>query len=63
MNSGFEDVFGDTFIKVLNNLQSVYTNIAGALNVVKIVMEQKGFKGGGLSASVNVAPKKVALIM
>jgi hypothetical protein len=63
MNSSIEDIFGDTYIKILNNLQSVYTNIASALNVVKIVMEQKGFKGSGIKATVNVAPRKVALIM
>jgi hypothetical protein len=37
--------------------------MVAVLDIVKIVMEQKGFKGTGLSVSVDVAPREVNLIM
>jgi hypothetical protein len=62
MNNAIDDVFGNTFMNVLDNLTKIFTTVATTLDVVKIVMEQKGFKGTGLKASVNLANKKVALM-
>lgn len=47
----------------LDNLASILTSMVAVLDIVKIVMEQKGFKGTGLSVTVNVAPRQINLIM
>ena len=57
------DPFGQNEFTDLDNLSVIITNIVRVLDTVKIVMEQKGFKGTGLSVSVNVAPCEVILIM
>jgi hypothetical protein len=57
------DPFGQNEFIDLENLSVLITNIVTVLDIVKIVMEQKGFKGTGLSVSVNVAPRQVTLIM
>jgi hypothetical protein len=57
------DPFGLNVYADLDNLQSILTSMVSVLDVVKIVMEQKGFKGSGLNVSVNVAPRQVNLIM
>lgn len=57
------DPFGLNKYKDLDNLASILTNMVAVLDIVKIVMEQKGFKGTGLSVSVDVAPRQVNLIM
>lgn len=57
------DPFGQNEFTDLDNLTSILTNIVSVLDIVKVVMEQKGFKGTGLSVSVDVAPREVNLIM
>jgi hypothetical protein len=57
------DPFGQNEFSDLDNLTSILTNIVSVLDIVKIVMEQKGFKGTGLNVSVDVAPRQVNLIM
>jgi hypothetical protein len=57
------DPFGMNIYRDLDNLASILTTMVKVLDVVKIVMEQKGFKGTGLSVSVDVAPRQVNLIM
>jgi len=57
------DPFGQNEFTDLDNLTSILTNIVSVLDIVKIVMEQKGFKGTGLNVNVNVAPREVNLIM
>lgn len=47
----------------LDNLASILGSMVAVLDIVKIVMEQKGFKGTGLSVTVNVAPRQINLIM
>jgi hypothetical protein len=57
------DPFGQNEFADLDNLTSILTNIVSVLDIVKIVMEQKGFKGTGLNVNVDVAPRQVNLIM
>jgi len=57
------DPFGQNEFGDLDNLTSILTNIVSVLDIVKIVMEQKGFKGTGLNVNVDVAPRQVNLIM
>lgn len=57
------DPFGQNEFTDLDNLTSILTNIVSVLDIVKIVMEQKGFKGTGLNVNVEVAPREVNLIM
>jgi hypothetical protein len=57
------DPFGQNQFTDLDNLTSILTNIVSVLDIVKIVMEQKGFKGTGLNVHVDVAPREVNLIM
>ena len=57
------DPFGQNEFSDLDNLTNILTNIVSVLDIVKIVMEQKGFKGTGLNVSVDVAPRQVNLIM
>jgi hypothetical protein len=57
------DPFGQNEFTDLDNLTSILTNIVSVLDIVKIVMEQKGFKGTGLNVNVDVAPREVNLIM
>jgi hypothetical protein len=57
------DPFGLNVYKDLDNLASILTSMVEVLDIVKIVMEQRGFKGTGLNVSVNVAPRQVNLIM
>lgn len=57
------DPFGMNVYKDLDNLASILTSMVEVLDIVKIVMEQKGFKGTGLNVTVNVAPRQVNLIM
>jgi hypothetical protein len=57
------DPFGQNQFTDLDNLTSILTNIVSVLDIVKIVMEQKGFKGTGLNVNVEVAPREVNLIM
>ena len=57
------DPFGMNVYKDLDNLASILTSMVEVLDIVKIVMEQRGFKGTGLNVSVNVAPRQVNLIM
>jgi hypothetical protein len=57
------DPFGQNQYKDLDNLTSILTSMVAVLDIVKIVMEQKGFKGTGLNVSVDVAPRQVNLIM
>jgi hypothetical protein len=57
------DPFGQSQFTDLDNLTSILTNIVSVLDIVKIVMEQKGFKGTGLNVNVEVAPREVNLIM
>ena len=59
----YYDPFGQNEYKDLDNLASILTSMVAVLDVVKIVMEQKGFKGTGLNVDVNVAPRQVNLIM
>jgi hypothetical protein len=57
------DPFGLNQYNDLDNIASILTSMVSVLDVVKIIMEQKGFKGTGLNVSVNVAPRQVNLIM
>jgi hypothetical protein len=57
------DPFGLNDFTDLDSLQTIITNMVSVLDIVKVVMEQKGFKGTGLNVSVNVAPTQVNLIM
>jgi hypothetical protein len=57
------DPFGQNEFIDLENLSLVITNIVTVLDLVKIVMEQKGFTAAGLNVSVDVAPRQVVLIM
>ena len=57
------DPFGQNEFIDLDNLSLVIKNIVTVLDIVKIVMEQKGFKGTGLNVNVEVAPREVNLIM
>jgi|688.fasta_scaffold47786_8 hypothetical protein len=57
------DPFGQNEFADLDNLTSILTNIVSVLDIVKIVMEQKGFKGTGLNVNVDVVPRQVNLIM
>lgn len=57
------DPFGQNEFIDLDNLSLIITNIVTVLDLVKIVMEQKGFTAGGLNVSVDVAPRQVVLIM
>ena len=57
------DPFGQNQFTDLDNLTSILTNIVSVLDIVKIVMEQKGFKGTGLNVNVDVVPRQVNLIM
>jgi hypothetical protein len=57
------DPFGHNRYDDLDNLTSILTSMVAVLDIVKIVMEQQGFKGTGLSVTVNVAPRQVNLIM
>ena len=57
------DPFGLNVYKDLDNLASILTSMVEVLDIGKIVMEQRGFKGTGLNVSVNVAPRQVNLIM
>jgi hypothetical protein len=57
------DPFGQNEFIDLDNLSLVIKNIVTVLDIVKIVMEQKGFTATGLKVSVDVAPRQVILIM
>ena len=46
----------------LENLSGILTTVTKILEIVKIVMEQKGFKGTGINVNVNVAPRAVKLL-
>jgi len=57
------DPFGLGAYEDLDTLISILSTIISIFDIVKIVMEQKGFKGTGLNVSVNVAPKQVNFLM
>ena len=55
------DPFGLQVYTDLNTLSFVLTSIINVLEVLKITMEQKGFKGTGINVSVAVVPKQLIL--
>lgn len=55
------DPFGLQVYTDLNTLSFVLTSIINVLEVLKITMEQKGFKGTGINVSVPVVPKQLTL--
>jgi hypothetical protein len=57
------DPFGLGAYEDLDTIISILSTIISIFDIVKIVMEQKGFKGTGLNVSVNVAPKQVNFLM
>ena len=57
------DPFGQNVFTDIDNLHEFLINLTNTLELVKIVMEQQGFKGTGLNVSVDVAPRAVNLIM
>jgi hypothetical protein len=56
------DPFGTATFNDLDNLSEFLVTITTTLELVKIVLEQQGFKGTGINVSVYVAPKPVNLI-
>jgi hypothetical protein len=56
------DPFGIATFNDLDNLSEFLVTITTTLELVKIVLEQQGFKGTGINVSVYVAPKPVNLI-
>jgi hypothetical protein len=57
------DPFGLVPFTELDNLSGILLSITSVLEIVKIVMEQKGFKGTGLNVAVLVAPNPVILLV
>jgi len=57
------DPFGLATFNDLDNLSEFLVSITNTLELVKIVLEQEGFKGTGINVSVSVAPRAVNLIM
>lgn len=55
------DPFGLQGYTDLNTLTFVLTSIINVLEVLKITMEQKGFKGTGINVSVPVVPTQLTL--
>jgi hypothetical protein len=55
------DPFGLQVYTDLDTLSFVLTSIINVLEVLKITMEQKGFKGTGINVSVAVVPRQVTL--
>ena len=60
--AGF-DPFGLGSYSDTDTIISILTSFVSIFDIVKIVMEQKGFKGSGLNVSVDVVPKQVNFIM
>jgi hypothetical protein len=56
------DPFGTATFNDLDNLSEFLVSITTTLELVKIVLEQQGFKGTGINVSVYVAPRPVNLI-
>jgi len=57
------DPFGQNTFNDLENLSEFLVSLTTTLELVKIVLEQKGFKGTGINVSVSVAPRQINLIM
>jgi len=57
------DPFGQGQFNDLENLSQFLVSLTNTLELVKIVLEQEGFKGTGINVSVSVAPRPVNLIM
>jgi hypothetical protein len=57
------DPFGQNQFNDLDNLSQFLISLTTTLELVKVVLEQKGFKGTGINVSVAVAPRQVNLIM
>jgi hypothetical protein len=56
-----DDPFGLQVYTDLNTLSFVLTSIINVLDVLKITMEQKGFKGTGINVSVNIVESQITL--
>lgn len=57
------DPFGQNTFNDLENLSEFLVSLTTTLELVKVVLEQKGFKGTGINVSVSVAPRQINLIM
>jgi hypothetical protein len=57
------DPFGQNQYDDLQNLSDFLITLTTTLELVKVVLEQQGFKGTGINVSVLVAPRQVNLIM
>jgi len=57
------DPFGQNQFNDLDNLSQFLISLTTTLELVKVVLEQQGFKGTGINVSVAVAPRQVNLIM
>ena len=57
------DPFGQNQFDDLENLSEFLVTLTTTLELVKVVLEQQGFKGTGINVSVLVAPRQVNLIM
>ena len=57
------DPFGQNTFNDLENLSEFLVSLTTTLELVKIVLEQKGFKGTGINVLVSVAPRQINLIM
>jgi hypothetical protein len=57
------DPFGQNQFDDLENLSEFLITLTTTLELVKVVLEQEGFKGTGINVSVSVAPRQINLIM
>jgi len=57
------DPFGLNQFNDLDNLSEFLISLTTTLELVKVVLEQEGFKGTGINVSVLVAPREINLIM
>lgn len=57
------DPFGQNKYKKLDNISGILKNMIVILDIVKISMEQKGYKGKGIDVNVSVVQNPITLIM